>query len=1036
MKKALFLLLLLSVGCGDKNTYVSDQPHGTTDQQFSENGSYEGEVLFAPKFYDLNAKTFFVQKNTFQSNDKRYISFESTYNKNIASLNHQHFPKGLKNIVIKGKDIVLEEGHDQEIFEQINSSPDIETLTIYADKLEISSLISLPGARVEIYAKDLIISKEGAIDITPLTINHRAQQFNDGAHGIDAREIKLFVENINLNLNQTKKIFILNGGNGQEAGAGQKGNPGSRLRDLGGGAVFIRRITEFCEYMDPVRFKSSINKRRHCSEIERTEGSPSWPTNGGPAVPGGRPGDGGNGGQFFSTVNINRDLISFDGGVSGKWAGVIEGGDPGVPRVSYHTEVHFRNGTRSQSHTSAKGADVSSPIAEIAVGTKGEYVVVEDKLSWINEGAVEFLLKYGDDLYLNNNIENAKRVFSKIDKYVDLFEKRNETNSLKFEQIINEYELKRNKIEGQLDYFGHRVTWVPNLSLETYYSRFEKEIEKSIQTLYLAYWVNNSQRSIEDKSKALSNLQDKIELSIENDSANFNLISEKIPVLKEEVAKVKIDEKYFKDELNRVNAEIEKMARNNIISRNKESLLKKVIKTAAAISKVIPAGQPALGSIGVGLSSVLNVVESDSPFSSILDEAPNLYNSYENFNYEESRESWNSAWEKVKFSNYRELTTDKERREYLRDVINFSKPIIQGIRDNSDIWSSRQVPRNEVEDEILRIQNSHPIFQNIVTSLRSLLNKKKSLNGQIQMIDRELGETIVRIQNGLVEVGEITDRKSFLGQGSDKKLIPLIKKLREEANIRLQKYQYHLSKAYEYRVLRPYRKNLNNQALVEKILDLIQVDQEGNLSSEQYNQLRSVYLDSLSMIAFETLEHYEENGLPQQKEKTIYLSSEEIDALNSGKSIVLDFIGEKIFNDTYRDIRINNILVDELTIEQDVQNARVAEVSLDIKHCGQSFLQNDEGYFLFEEDELSKNKRRWGATLDVIGDELSQVQRSESAMSLMKVLMGENSTESILLFSRIGALTQLELSLTKNSIPKKELSVDNIALKVIYDYSL
>ncbi len=59
-----------------------------------------------------------------------------------------------------------------------------------------------------------------------------------------------------------------------------------------------------------------------------------------------------------------------------------------------------------------------------------------------------------------------------------------------------------------------------------------------------------------------------------------------------------------------------------------------------------------------------------------------------------------------------------------------------------------------------------------------------------------------------------------------------------------------------------------------------------------------------------------------------------------------------------------------------------------------------------------------------------------SAMSLMKVLMGENSSDSILLFSRVGALTQLELNANMSSIPLRDLKFEKVALKIIYDYTL
>ena len=1037
MKRTLILITLLICSCGDNNTYQNsqDKNHLSKDQvQQGHTNSYSSKVLAEPNLYDFKAKTFISKKDTFLSTDKKYIQVSSKLSMLTKKLNHQTFPEGLRIVVIEGKDLVFQKEHFQGLFEQIHSAPDIETLRIYADTVEIKDYLKIPSTKVEIYAKRLLFSSKGAIDVSPLNLNHRALQFKSGEHGLSATEIKLFVESIEIIPQRAGPIFILNGGSGQDAGLGQKGANGSRLRDLGGGLVFVSNTKNHCVHIDTVRHMR--DKRLHCNPKQTFKGTDSWPSDGSPGIPGGSPGDAGDGGVLYSTVDISERWISFLPGVSGQVSTISSGGDPGTPLVSYHETKHFRESTRRVSRTSSKGANILSPTAKISIGKKGKVLSIDNKLSWINEKAIKHSLKFANDLYLNNHIIKAKKEFQKLGHVFNQIEESKVFKSLSLISDFNLLSVNTNKIEGQLDYYGHKVTWIPNLSLETYYSRFEKEIDESIKIIYLSYWITNTQTSLEEKIWGLRKLQDQIEISLEVQSEQINIMNEKVPLLKSEIDKFRVNEEHFKNELLRVEKEIEEMAKSNVISRNKESFLKKTLKTAALLSKIIPAGQPALGSVGVGLDSLIKLSDSDRPLNTLLDEVPELYNSYKDFNYMESKDNWNESWSKIKISKFRSLSNEKDRKEFIQDVINFSKPILKGIRRNTSIWKDRQTPRGEVELEIEKIKNSDPLFTSIIKNLNEILLQKEALNFQIQVIDKGLGESLVEIQKSFVKLGSLSSQSLIFSRGDDKKFIPLIEEMKHEAEIRLQKYQYHLIKAYEYRVLRKYTRNLNIKPFINKIIKLVKVDQIGELGSKQFDQLKALYIDSLSSIAFETLEKFEEDGVPQQREKIIYLSTEEIEALNEGKLIYLDLIGQNVFNSDFRDIRINNIIVEDLSVESSFEGARIAEVSLNINSYGKSYINKEGNYYLYEEDVSSKSQKKWGASLDAISNTLFQIESSEGAMSLMKVLLGENGHDSINLFSRIGALTQLEVSLSKHVLPIQELKVKDIAIKIIYDYSL
>ncbi|OUR98663.1 hypothetical protein A9Q84_04395 [Halobacteriovorax marinus] len=1043
MKKSFIFLSLLLFGCGDKSTYLStlESPSGkddTSSQQRSDMGnedgdSYSDSVLKSPKFYQFNALAFFNKKESFSAKDKRYLKVEESKDKEVVSWNGNELTSGVRDITISAKELVLKKGNHQGVFEQLHKVSDLRSLTILAEKVELDSVLELPSVNVKIYANVMIVGKDGSIVTTPLDRETNARQFKNGVNGLNAGEINLHVNDLLISNQRNVKAFVLSGGNGQGAGTGQKGRNGSRMNDFGGGVVYKVDVKKKCIHVREVRDR--FNKEIECGPRWSYTGVQAWPTNGESAISGGKPGEPGNGGVFSSIQEVSSEHIDLDAGKAGRWAGFFLGGNPGIPMNSYHVVNDYRGRNNRKSQTSNKGGDVSSPRALKKEGKAGIVKIIESKNSWMNDGLAEFNLMYANDLYLNNRIEEARVVYDNIENYFTKVSNTEFEKSLKQTAVISSTHVQRNKIEGQLDFFGHKITWVPKLSFEANYTAFENDIESSMKILYLTYWILNSQNSLEEKNKALAELQDSLFFKMEKSKEDFNKLLDKIPLLKEKIDEYRVHEEFFQQKLVKLEAEIERMARNNVLDRHKTPMYKKALKVVAVIASVFPAGQPALAVVASTMMVALEAADSDNPVRSILSNAPKLYSSYESFDLEASRNDWNENWSKVKVSHFNSLKTDEERKEYLRGIVNFTKPIVNEMKKHSDIWRKQQVPSGEVEAEIAKIKALDPIFKQITKDLEELMFKKKVLNDEIQAIDTQLGAYLALIQNGFVTLGEISDQRVRISKGMDVKLNPIMQKIEEEAKGRLLKYHYRMARAFEYRLLIPYKENLNMDAITSKMIEVVEADQEGQLSEGQFNVLKGLYLKTLAQIVDRALEKFETNGVPRQREKVIYLSIEELNSLNKGNDIFLDLVNEAIFSEDYEDVRINNIIVEKMSISEAIPSLRLAEASLDITYSGKSYLRKNGEIYLFETQENSESKNhKWGANLDLIGDELSQINQSPIAESLMRMLIGENNDENLMLFSRPGGLTQLKLSLKKQSIPKIDFNVDKIAIKIIFDY--
>jgi len=1075
MKKVLTLALIASLAScgsnedpahGDQNQSIKQKPSG--DSTGSGDGSsgtgsisnpghaqpVDGSIdysLLSPKFYQFDVKKMFSKKDTFTVLDKRYFSLETIKDKSQSSLNNQSFPNGLRTIVLKGKHLVLKKGNSQRLIEQLTKSYDLKELVIMAETLEVHDELLIPSTKVSIQAKSLVFKNQGSINTTPKDYSNRAKQFQNGKRGADAGNIDVKVSELIVDSSVTKPVFVLVGGNGQVAGLGQNGTPGRSMRDLGGGVVFRKKFQENCIRERPDIHLRDMDKSNKNNKMwwdcywrdKGTDGSQSWPSNGQPAQSGGAPGEPGNGGVLSINIAIEQDLINVTGGKAGAVAGKFVGGAAGTPTTAHHKKYfdhhHSQNGGRdedktTESHSYVKGADVVSPSAKNQNGKLGRLSINDDKDGWFNEGYSEFNNLYANDLYIANRLDEAQKVFSNFEADYKGVEKTNKNINPVITIDYSKAIKQSYQIRGHLDYFGHSGTWVPSLSLEANYSAFETEVDRSMRILYLTYWLQNSHRKVEERVSAVDATQDEIYNRIQEDSKKHEAISEKMPILNAKVEEFKVQQEQFQNELKFVLARIDELARKNIIDRNKVSSLKKMVGIVAAISTVIPAGQPALAAAGTALNTIVKIAESDKPLQAIIDEAPDLYKLYKGSKIEESAKNWNKEWGKIKYSHYKTLKTKEEKKAYLKNLIKFSKPIAKEIAMQTDIWKKQQVPKNEFEAEVRKIKNAHPLFNELTNKLRQLVAKREVLTREILSLNKDLLSLVSNINEGFVTIRDLAENKSKLSKGLDLDLNHTMLEIEENTKERLLKYHYRMARAYEYRLLKKYKENLQLDAVVNKMKSLISANSGMELSDNQFANLKAIYEEKLSIIVNEVVDRIQNEGRTDVRSKEFKLTKSEISTLNSGHTIYLDIIGMNLFDSEIEDIRINDIIVSNLDVELDGNVERHAEAILEINYTGSSYIKKGDETFLFEFDDVKKaSNLRWGATQNVLTGDTVQIRPSFVEQSLLRQLL-KMDDEKVLLLSRPGALTQLAIKLKTKSDPGTKLKLEEASLKMNYDY--
>ena len=519
-------LLVLS-GCGKgsqsgdgvENIYVDEK-------QVAMNG--ESQV---PSFiqYENDLKTIDYQKEILSLTDLRYNTFIVTRNKDIKEMNYLPSPKGVRTIKLRGKKIVLSKNDPQGFYALVNKQHDLERLIIHTEYLEVNDQVEAYGTNVEIYAKEIKFTGVGQINTTPLSLEKSADSMKNGLHGLKAGNIKLVFNNL---VQDTDLIrFVANGGNGQKAGPGKNGAIGHNA-SLKKSPNYFRIRRERCirehydrDHYDRMKSSRLWDCRWRGWETGRRSG------NGHNAVAGGTPGNAGDAGTITSNHNLLENHVEFHGGKAGQKDIIRRGGAPGKPAKT----CSLWQGDRSRNKvtdcaTAIKGKDAGPKSAAKLEGQNGELRIVDSKQDWVTDSFISAHLQYTKDTYVAGNIHYTRNLINELKSILS----HTTLKSMVSAQALKELSLMENKLAMNLDFFGNKKGWAPNLAFEVTYSLFEKEVKRNIKLLYLAYKIKQDAKKDSIKLQNIKDLQEEYRLLIQERVEKINR------VIKDKVVKGKV----------------------------------------------------------------------------------------------------------------------------------------------------------------------------------------------------------------------------------------------------------------------------------------------------------------------------------------------------------------------------------------------------------------------------------------------------------------------------------------------------------------
>ena len=229
----------------------------------------------------------------------------------------------------------------------------------------------------------------------------------------------------------------------------------------------------------------------------------------------GTPGNGGNGGTITSNIDISS-YCDFTRGGSG---------------------YRYDASTSSDDHYGAV-------IGAGEIGKAGQFVYENAPYKYLHPSYIAPVIRFVTDAYINNFTSTSMQICKEYSHQIEEYFASKDYDSeedMELRSDLTEFSGLLNSLEMGLDYFGNAAGWTPLLSFEVMLQNYQEEIDRSIPTLYLYYWLTKVDRTLQEWAEAKLMLADQAEQEIEDCRTNINKLTAEIPILLDNIDEVNHD---------------------------------------------------------------------------------------------------------------------------------------------------------------------------------------------------------------------------------------------------------------------------------------------------------------------------------------------------------------------------------------------------------------------------------------------------------------------------------------------------------------
>lgn len=664
-------------------------------------------------------------------------------------------------------------------------------------------------------------------------------------------------------------------------------------------------------------------------------------------------------------------------------------------------------------------------------GENGHFEYVDKPHSYLHSYFVSCVLRYATDAYINNYTDLASKLCKSyrtlIEDYMNSDEWQNcETeNKVALQNSLIEINSMLIRLDQDLDYFGNPVGWVPLLSFEVMLTNFDNEIDRAVPTLYMYYWMNNIDQTLENKVEASEFAARTSEQEIERNQSFINSLVLEMPVLQDRCAELTREIDDLTQQAEQIRNHLLSKAKHNVKKRNR---INKSVGICKNIINCIPVANPLLNTISniafaAGTASNLMGVD-DHGFTSVFENAGSV-------NYQDILKNLSSAIDTCSWENLgKDANLLKSSYESLNESI---APLISSMGNLNKLLSKSSTPQNEVDAELQRLLAESVEFNQIINQIQDLNQQKISLINRLVQINNDIYATVTEIGSDVISLDAFR-RDVFSGNSKrDLNAMLYIEKMEQRAKNRLLKYHYYLRKAYEYRLLTPWEGEFNLVGMFERFESLGK-SLDGIIDEAAYSSLGTIFRDVVSEMAEKIIDDYSVNYPEQSAPVSIVLNREQLDIINSGDGLPINLHEMGVFASDEENIRIVDLGIQHIKTHIDGAVGYSGYMDLNMTHSGLSQFRKDGHIYWFDHmSRTTTSPHTWGIRYDAVSQETTVIQPSAASSSLLSSIIGNEN--NIMLFSRPSAWSDITLQKKVHTSGGGNVVVDSLVLRLKYDFT-
>jgi hypothetical protein len=991
-----------------------------------------------------------------------FIEIQDVFNGDAIAFNEASEVE-TRSVQIIGKRIVWEPGHPNTLYENFHDQPNIRDLVMEAETVVIRAPLHFPQTDVTIRAASLVFEDpEGggaaSVSTTPLTPEGGVRPpFGTAAkNGHDAGSLQVFAREIRQPGGSAVR-FITRGGNGQDASPGKDGVDRATRKAI------PRTITDpvtgrvYNLGSDYVLF-AWIERPGILADIYRPdkanyEGSVSWGTSllapngtsrGGNATPGSKPGNGGDGGDIATNLDLSG-LFDQGGGAAGaraptalggRGATVEPSGGGAAQSVAYRIKITTNTGgaiTGSSRATfrSRFGSNATGPAADKPVGAGGGLSGPDpDSVDWLSPNALRFSLTYLNEAYLEGHLEV---VSEKLEELLALFDEAESSpawTELEGDRLADLTQIKddlltlRHRIGNNLDFFGNPAGWVPMLSFEVNKLSFDREIDRAMRVMYLNYWLGNIAQGIEQRRDAMEEMRVELLAQVEADREAYEDAVLEIPLVENDAENLQVDIDETIRRIQVIENELLPKARSIVV-------LKKTARTLGKIAQTIPVYQPALGAAGGAVAASADIDPDKSWEENAILVGTGTAAGFANGRALNKAQGAQSAAGRID-------TNDPEGNDAAMAALQEARgPLLELLQDSYDSVTAEKGADPEVQAELERLLADVPEFNALKDELEELNVKKRDFAFRLSQLIQQITVLPIAISRNLRTVNQLNAEINAANDRLDPTTVSYLSDMDARATARLLKYHYYMARAYSYRRLEAYPGKLDLGAIQERFESLATDPDDpagAALTAEQFDSLKAVYEEQVSSVAQAILEDANQNPPEQSISVELVLPEDIIAAINAGERPRINLKDFNLFPKSEENLRITDLTIKEMEATFDPDAPRPGTADLVIQHSGVSTLEKDGQRFLFRHNNNeTRSLIQWKTRYQFSNGSLTPSRPSAAASSLIGALVPE--ARNLLVYSRPAVDADLILSLDSSATPGARVHLVSATLEVKYDFT-